>query len=49
VSYSYVKSIPRRRSEDIVKRDPKDISWKGVEWINLVQVKDRYQAVLTWQ
>jgi len=46
VSYSYLKSIPTCRSEDIIKRDPKDIGWEGVEWINLVQDKDRYQAVL---
>jgi len=44
VSYSFVKSFPRRRSEDIIKRDLKDIGWEGVEWINLAQDKDRYQA-----
>ena len=47
MSYSYVEIIPRRRSEVIIKRDPKDIGWEGVEWINLVQDNDRYQAVLT--
>jgi hypothetical protein len=44
-----VKHIPRRRSEDIIKRDPKDIGWEGVEWINLIQDKDMYRAVLTRQ
>jgi len=32
---------PRRKWEDNIKIDPKEIGWKGVGWIHLAQ--DRYK------
>jgi hypothetical protein len=27
--------------------DPKEMRWEGVDWINLAEVKDRSQAVVS--
>jgi hypothetical protein len=36
---------PRRRWEDGIKRDYREIGW-GVEWIHLAQDRDRWRAVV---
>jgi hypothetical protein len=36
---------PRRRWEDGVKMDLKEIAWAGVKWIHLAQVRDRWAVV----
>jgi hypothetical protein len=36
---------PRRRCEDGIKVDLREIGWGGVEWIHLVQDRDRWWAV----
>jgi hypothetical protein len=38
--------IPRRRWEDGIKTDLREIGWKGVEWIHLAQDGDRWRAVV---
>jgi hypothetical protein len=35
---------PRRRSEEGIKMDLREIGWGGVEWIHLAQDRDRWQA-----
>jgi hypothetical protein len=37
---------PRRRWEDGIKTDLREIGWGGVEWIHLVQDRDRWRAVV---
>jgi hypothetical protein len=37
---------PRRRWEDGIKLDLRDIGWGGVEWIHLAQDRDRWWAVV---
>jgi hypothetical protein len=37
---------PRRRWEDRVKMDIREIGWGGVEWIHLAQDMDRWRAVV---
>jgi hypothetical protein len=37
---------PRRRWENGIKMDLREISWGGVNWIRLAQDKDLSQAVL---
>jgi hypothetical protein len=37
---------PRRRWEDITRKDLREIGWEGVEWIHLVQNKDHWRAVV---
>jgi hypothetical protein len=37
---------PRRRWEDGIKMDLRDIGWGGVEWIHLAQDRDRWRAVV---
>jgi hypothetical protein len=37
---------PRRRWEDGIKVDLRDIGWGGVEWIHLAQDRDRWRAVV---
>jgi hypothetical protein len=36
---------PRRRWEDNIKADLKEIGWKGVDWIHLPQDRDRNRAL----
>jgi hypothetical protein len=35
---------PRRRWEDGIKMDLREIGWRGVEWIHLAQDRDRWRA-----
>ena len=37
---------PRRRWEDNIKVDLKEGGWRGTEWIDLAQDKDRWLAVV---
>jgi hypothetical protein len=38
---------PRRRWEDGIKMDLREIGWGGVEWIHLAQYRDRWRAVVS--
>jgi hypothetical protein len=38
---------PRRRWEDGMKMDLREIGWGGVEWIHLAQDRDRWRAVVS--
>jgi hypothetical protein len=38
---------PRRRWEDGIKMDLREIEWGGVEWIHLTQDRDRWRAVVS--
>jgi hypothetical protein len=37
---------PRRRWVDNVKLDHREIGWNGMDWINLVQDKDQWRALV---
>jgi hypothetical protein len=37
---------PRRRWEDVIKMDLREIGCRGVEWIHLAQDRDRWRAVV---
>jgi hypothetical protein len=37
---------PRRRWEDNIRVDLKDIGWEGVDWIHLALGRDRWRAVV---
>jgi hypothetical protein len=37
---------PRRRWEDGIKMDLREIGWGGVQWIQLAQDRDRWRAVV---
>jgi hypothetical protein len=37
---------PRRRWEDNIKMDLREVGWGGIDWINLAQDRDRWQALL---
>jgi hypothetical protein len=37
---------PRRRWEDGIRMDLREIGWGTVEWIQLAQVRDRWRAVV---
>jgi hypothetical protein len=37
---------PRRRWEDGIKRNLREIGWGGVEWIHLAQDRDRWRAAV---
>jgi hypothetical protein len=36
---------PRRRWEDKIRMDLREISWECVEWIQLAQDRDRWRAL----
>jgi hypothetical protein len=38
---------PRRRWEDMVRMDLKEIGLEGVDWIRLAQDRDRWRAVVS--
>jgi hypothetical protein len=38
--------MPRRRWENGIKMDLREIVWKWVEWIHLAQDRDLWQAVV---
>jgi hypothetical protein len=37
---------PRRRWEDNIKMDLREVGWGGVDWINLAQDRDRWRALV---
>jgi hypothetical protein len=37
---------PRRRWEDNIKMDLKEVGWEGVDWIHMAQDRDRWLAVV---
>jgi hypothetical protein len=37
---------PRRRWVDNIKMDPKEIGWDGGDWIDLVQDRDQWRALV---
>jgi len=37
---------PRRRKEDNIKTDLHEVGYGGVDWIELVQERDRWQALV---
>jgi hypothetical protein len=38
---------PNNRGEDNTEMDLKEIEWEVVDWINLSQDKDKWQAIVT--
>jgi hypothetical protein len=37
---------PRRRWEDNIKMDLQEVGWVGMDWIDMAQDRDRWQAVV---
>jgi hypothetical protein len=37
---------PKRRREDNIKTDLKEIGWVGMDWIDLTQDRDRWRALV---
>jgi hypothetical protein len=37
---------PRRRWEDNIKMDLREVGWGGIDWINLAQDRDRWRALV---
>jgi hypothetical protein len=37
---------PRRRWEDNIKMDLREVAWGGMDWINLAQDRDRWRALV---
>jgi hypothetical protein len=37
---------PRRRWEDNIKMDLREVGWGGMVWINLAQDRDRWRALV---
>jgi hypothetical protein len=37
---------PRRKWEDNIKMDVQEVGWGGVDWIDMVQDRDRWRAVV---
>jgi hypothetical protein len=37
---------PRRREEDNIKMDFREIGWDGMDWIDLAQDRDHWRAVV---
>jgi hypothetical protein len=38
---------PRRRWEDNIKMDLKQVGWEGMDWIDMAQDRDRWRAVVS--
>jgi hypothetical protein len=36
----------RRRWEDNIKMDLREVRWRGIDWINLAQDRDRWRALV---
>jgi hypothetical protein len=37
---------PRRRWEDNIKMDIREVGWEGMNWIELTQDRDRWRALV---
>jgi hypothetical protein len=37
---------PKRRWEDNIKTDLREVGWEGADWIDLAQDRDRWRAVV---
>jgi hypothetical protein len=37
---------PRRRWEDTIKMDLREVGWGGMDWINLAEDRDRWRALV---
>jgi hypothetical protein len=37
---------PRRRWEDNINMDLREVGWGGIDWINLAQDRDRWRALV---
>jgi hypothetical protein len=37
---------PRRRWEDYIRMDLREVGWEGVDWIHLAQDRGQWRAVL---
>jgi hypothetical protein len=37
---------PRRRWEDNIKIDLREVGWGGMDWINVAQDRDRWRALV---
>jgi hypothetical protein len=37
---------PRRRWVDNIKMDPRETGWDGIDWIDLVQDRDHWRALV---
>jgi hypothetical protein len=37
---------PRRRKEDNIKREFRDIGWAGMEWIDVAEDRDEWRALV---
>jgi hypothetical protein len=37
---------PRRRWEDNIKMDLREVAWGGMDWINLAKDRDRWRALV---
>jgi hypothetical protein len=37
---------PRRRWEDNIQMDLREVGWGGMDWINLAQDRDRWRALV---
>jgi hypothetical protein len=38
--------IPRRRWEDNIRMDLREIRWSGIDWIDLAQDRDQWRALV---
>jgi hypothetical protein len=37
---------PRRRWEDSIKMDLREIGWGGIEWIDFAEARDQWRALV---
>jgi hypothetical protein len=37
---------PRRRWEDNIKMDLQEVGWEGMDWFDMAQYRDSWQAVV---
>jgi hypothetical protein len=38
---------PRHRWEDNIKMDLQEVGWRGMDWINMAQDRDRWRTVVS--
>jgi hypothetical protein len=43
-----IQTISRRRWEDNIKMDLREIGWEGVDWLHLAQDRDQWRAVVSF-